>query len=699
MSDANLLEFTPSDDHAAASVAVDLQTRSPHPVNPLLYGKFCEHLGHNIYLGMEAQVLYNPTFGKMKVAEAFFANRAGRVGWPDPDRVKASYNDGAALGWFRVGADADVLLSPDAGPGGNDAQRFETVGATPETPAGIGQYVYLPVHRTRCYEIRMLARAVQPCEVTVLLFRVDPDGEPGEVFVAVDAELQSEWGELICELEIPADVTLNADGPYLFALTTDDPANVVVDYAMVYPADHVHNADPEVIAMLKAAKLPLLRWPGGNFVSAYHWIDGVGPVEARPTAPNPVWGGSFESNLFGTDEFIAYCRQVGCEPMICVNAGNGTAQEAAGWVEYCNGSADTLMGSLRADNGHPEPHDVKYWEIGNEIFGRHQVGWTTPAGNVDRFLRFSEAMKEADPSIRILACGGLHMGVDHEWNRLLCTETDGKADCQTHHILEGGSVAASIDVKELFHAFMAYPMRIRADYELMRQRMAEAGIVDGRIAITELQLFAGVSDPHGEKGRAMQATMPTPATISEALYATLIIHECIRLGDFVEMLTHSATVNHGGGLRKQFQRVWGNPVHYAHVMGVEMAGATPVKVSLSCGTFSTGREFGHLPVVEAAPDLDAMAVVSADGETLTVMIVHRAAEAGEVEVTIDVGGFADAGAAEVVTLTGETLSDENTYDDPGRIVPAASSAEVAGGKVVLAVAPYSLTRVRVRRGE
>jgi len=696
MSETKLLAFTPAADHSAARIAVDLQSRSPHAVNPLLYGKFCEHLGHNIYLGMEAQVLYNHTFGKMKVQEGFFADRARRLGWGDPEEIKASYDDGAALGWFRLGEAEEVLLSPDAGPGGNQAQRFETPGATSDVPAGIAQWVHLPAHRTRHYEIKLLVRATVPCELQISLFRPDPAGALEEIaFVAADVD--SEWKLLGGEMEIDADAELDGDGPYLFALTTETPANVVVDYVAVYPADHLGGADPEIVAMLKEAKLPILRWPGGNFVSAYNWTDGVGAVEARPTAPNPVWGGTFESNWFGTDEFIAFCRQVGCEPMICVNAGDGTPEEAAGWVEYCNGPADTPMGSLRAVNGHPEPYGVKYWEIGNEIFGRHQVGWTTPAGNVDRFLRFSEAMKAADPTIRLLACGGLHLGVDHEWNRLLCTETNGTADCQTHHILEGGTLAPPFDVKELYHAFMAYPVRIRQDYERMRQRMSAAGIADGRIAMTELQLFANVKGPHEEEGRALAAKMPTPSTISEALYATLIIHECIRLGEFVEMVTHSATVNHGGGLRKHLQRVWANPVHYAHVMGVEMAGATPVKVSLTCGTFSTGREFGHLPVVEAAPDLDALAVVDENDGALTLMIVHRSGQAGPVAVTVDLAGFVQAGQAEVVTLAGETLSDENTYEQPDRIVPVTSTAAVEGGKVALTVAPYSLTRVRVRK--
>ncbi len=170
------------------------------------------------------------------------------------------------------------------------------------------------------------------------------------------------------------------------------------------PADHVGGADPDVIRLLKASRLPILRWPGGNFVSGYHWEEGVGPIDARPTVPNYAWG-AVETHRFGTDEFLAYCRVVGCEPMICINGGDGTPEEAARWVEYCNGAPSTPMGRLRTKHGYREPYGVRHWELGNELWGRWQYHWTTAAGYVDRYRRFAEAMRTADPSIELYACG------------------------------------------------------------------------------------------------------------------------------------------------------------------------------------------------------------------------------------------------------------------------------------------------------
>jgi len=164
------------------------------------------------------------------------------------------------------------------------------------------------------------------------------------------------------------------------------------------PADHVDGWRPEVIAVLKSLRSGVYRWPGGNFVSAHDWRDAIGDPDQRPTIWDPVWN-AVQSNDVGTDEFMALCRLTGVEPYITVNSGFGDARSAAEYVEYANSPATTPWGAKRAANGHPEPYRVKLWEVGNEIYGRWQVSWTTPGGNADRYLRFRAAMLKADPTI------------------------------------------------------------------------------------------------------------------------------------------------------------------------------------------------------------------------------------------------------------------------------------------------------------
>jgi alpha-L-arabinofuranosidase len=130
----------------------------------------------------------------------------------------------------------------------------------------------------------------------------------------------------------------------------------LVDEGSPLSDEHGHRLD--VLEAARALRMPLLRWPGGNFVSGYHWQDGIGPKEQRPRRIELAWRGE-ESNRFGTDEFMAYCQALGTESYICVNLGTGTIDEAQAWVEYCNGTGNSSWANLRRQNGHPEPYQVK----------------------------------------------------------------------------------------------------------------------------------------------------------------------------------------------------------------------------------------------------------------------------------------------------------------------------------------------------
>ena len=706
-SNSTLLQHTLSPNLESATLAVDARARAPYTISPLLYGKFCEHLGANIYHGMEAQILFNCTFGKWRFSigdnhrdggvreetdrdwvERRIVAHADRLGWPNPQRVINAYFGGGAYGWFEAGngVRTDVGLSPDAGPYGDRAQRVEVRQASTDAPRGIGVWTYLPLHRTRIYNFRIVARAVEPCTLDLTLLPAEAGG-PGAIASSQPEHRVADHHRDACLCRRTRRPTPSTRPRSLPPRRRTSSSIACCSTRMT----HVDGADPDIIRMLREAHLPLLRWPGGNFVSGYHWRDGVGPVDARPTLPNPAWEG-LEFNLFGTDEFIAFCRAVGCEPMICVNAGNGTPDEAAAWVEYCNGGSETPMGRLRAQNGHPEPYGVRIWEIGNEIYGHWQVGWTTPGGNVDRYRRFREAMLAADPTLRILGCG-YGNEPDSEWNHRLIAESGQTLQTITDHILTGGSVTAETDPVELYHAFMGYPVVLEERYRALEARMRDAGIADPHLAITELQLFSHFQGDTPPDSKLTPAMMPRPDTIAEAISLTAITHMAIRLGGFAEIITHSATVNHGGGLRKERERVYANPVHYAHALGNAIVGGAPVVARLTCGSLSTSHSFAHIPPMENIPVVDAMAVVAASGD-LVVTLVHRGADCGPIGLTFDLEGFQAQPRADVVTLAGDTWYDRNTREDPENIDLRHTQVELGSEQQLsLTLAPFSITQI------
>lgn len=178
-------------------------------------------------------------------------------------------------------------------------------------------------------------------------------------------------------------------------------------------------------------EIPILRWPGGNFVSNYHWQDGIGPISQRPTRVELAWL-STESNKFGTDEFIEYCRALNVEPYFCLNMGTGTYEEALAWVEYCNGTGNTHWANLRRKNtGRDEPHNVKYWGLGNEVHGPWQIGHLSATDYTKMASRWAHGIKLLDPSVKLVSCG--NQG-NSEWDREVLNGLIGIVDYHSIHL-------------------------------------------------------------------------------------------------------------------------------------------------------------------------------------------------------------------------------------------------------------------------
>ena len=185
-------------------------------------------------------------------------------------------------------------------------------------------------------------------------------------------------------------------------------------YEGVYEPDSPH-ADSngfrtDVIEAIKRLKMPLMRYPGGNFVSAYDWTDGIGPREKRPSRPDFAWS-SRESNHFGTDEFMQWCELAETAPMMAVNLGTKGATEAGALLEYCNLPTGTYWADKRAENGHPEPYGVKVWCLGNEMDGPWQAGHVPAEEYARRASAAGKIMRGFDKSIELVACGSSGRGM------------------------------------------------------------------------------------------------------------------------------------------------------------------------------------------------------------------------------------------------------------------------------------------------
>src|SRR6267142_2017438 len=175
----------------------------------------------------------------------------------------------------------------------------------------------------------------------------------------------------------------------------------------------------DVVEALKKIKVPVLRWPGGCFADEYHWKDGIGPRDKRPSLINTHWGGVVENNHFGTHEFMDLCEQLGCEAYVCGNVGSGSVTEMMEWIEYMTSDANSPMANLRRQNGRDKPWKVRYFGVGNESWGCG--GNMRPEFYADNFRRYSTFLKNySGNQIYRIACGA--NVADYHWTEVLMAD-------------------------------------------------------------------------------------------------------------------------------------------------------------------------------------------------------------------------------------------------------------------------------------
>jgi alpha-L-arabinofuranosidase len=293
------------------------------------------------------------------------------------------------------------------------------------------------------------------------------------------------------------------------------------------PLSDEHGFRKDVMDVVRPLHMPVLRWPGGNFVSGYHWTDGIGPQEKRPARLELAWH-TQESNRFGTDEYIEYCRTIGTEPYICVNMGSGTLDEARAWIEYCNGTTDTYWANLRRQNGHEEPYHVKYWGLGNEMYGPWQIGMLSAEDYVKKAIEFAKVMQWTDPSIELVSCGESGLS---DWDRVVLEGLAPFVRYHSIHIYTGSSDYYS-NVLSAHQAERAVES-CKAMIDLVRYRKGIKHPID--IAYDEWNIWFRM--------REAESGLEERYTLSDALAVATYLNGFVRHCDSVKIANLAQLVN------------------------------------------------------------------------------------------------------------------------------------------------------------
>lgn len=378
-------------------------------VSPNVYGHFTEHLVNVMYDGMWSELVYGRKFESPMV---------GRLAHPIAEPWRP-FNDHDDVMYWR-----GPYPAPRHSPSHGDCHHSQSIGF-PEGHAGGERGIVAPdirVDENTAYRFRARVRRVGPAEeLRVALRSADGTTVLGETTIPLEEIQQTMFNDLSFNIptlmwmdpvswhEIEGTVTATGtDHSGHLSLTLEVPpgeqAMVWFDWVSLMPADNLDGWHSRVVEELAALPARMLKWPGGCMADDYNWRLGVGPRDSRHCDVDRAWLG-WDENDVGTDEFLQLCERTGIEPYIGVNAGSGTPEEAAAWVEYVNGPADSEWGQLRAANGHPEPYNVRYWSIGNEQWGHFERGYVGPTGYAERYQRFAEAMRKVDPSIVLVAVG------------------------------------------------------------------------------------------------------------------------------------------------------------------------------------------------------------------------------------------------------------------------------------------------------
>lgn len=430
----------------------------------------------------------------------------------------------------------------------------------------------------------------------------------------------------------------------------------------------------DVLEALRRMGVPMLRWPGGCFADDYHWEDGVGPQESRPRRINQFWGQQVETNEVGTDEFLTLCRLLGAEPYLAANVGSGTPAQAKRWYEYVNYGGDSTLARQRAAHGHAAPYNVRYWGIGNELWGCG--GTMTAAEYAHHYRRFANyfdpiltkpgaSVNEPGEFLKpyLIACGP--NGNDPRWTReLLKGIHERVADWHfrihglaAHYYCGTAGTATEFTTEqwyELLHRASAVEKLIRDQRQAMDEYDPKRSI---DLIIDEWGTWHPPTPGRNPKHLWQQSTL------RDALVAALTLDIFHRHADVVKAaaIAQIANVLQSMVLTEGDQMVLTPTYHVFEMYGPHRGSRllrTTLETPIIRGHWGNPAVQGELPWLACSASADGSGAV-----TVTVTNAHA-----ELPADLAIQGISHAHCTARV-LTAEELQDHNTFENPSLVAP------------------------------
>lgn len=485
-------------------------------------------------------------------------------------------------------------------------------------------------------------------------------------------------GKLISQqpavIKIDFDRKIGAVDPNIYGAFVE-PIRTVV-YGSIYdpksPFADENGFRKDFIQLVKELKIPVVRWPGGNYVSGYNWEDGIGPKEQRPARLDIAWH-QIEKNQMGTDEYVKLCNLIGAENFICINAGLGTLDQARHWVEYCNYESGTYYSDLRRKYGNEKPFNVKYWALGNEIDGP----WQTGQKNVEDYCKFAleaaKIMRLVDGNIKFIACGASNYGRGTnnawiDWNDYVLQHMAGQIDYLSVHRYVREALGSNTNFPGTMSAGLDIDQKIEIVKALIAKAMAKSG--------TKRPIYISFDEWSG-------GGPGTGNTLTGSLMVAQHLNSFIRHADIVKManITMLSSLV-GNSPEGDFK----NALYQAFYLYSNNSHGTALDVYVGCEKYDN-------PIFKDIPYLDVTAVLNDSAKTLIVNVVNRhESNAMTSELLLQSGEF--TGSAIIKQINAETVTSANTRTHEA-VAITSKEIQLQGNKTSFSFPAHSFTQMLI----
>ena len=501
--------------------------------------------------------------------------------------------------------------------------------------------------------------------------------------IAAPAALRAQAGPLTARVKIDTERPIGAIDPLIYGNFIEHLGRCI-EGGVFEEGSRLSDANGFRKDVLEAARnlnVTLLRWPGGNFASNYHWRDGIGPRDKRPARLEMAWG-TTESNRFGTHEFLQYVELLGTQPYICVNLGTGTWEEAQQWVEYVNSSVDTAVTRQRKENGRAQPWKVTYWGLGNEMDGPWQMGHRSAEDYGKHALEAAKLMKLTDPSIKLVAAGSSNYnpGADWTgWNRTVLEHLKRHADYLALHRYVGNR-------DNDYYEFMASSLDVDA-----KTKTAE-GIIDialsgeprGRriyIAWDEWNVWYRARGAQ-QRGRRI---LEERYNLEDALVVATFLNSFVNHAHIVKMANMAQLVNVIAPMFTNEQGMFLQSIYYPLQLFANNTKGTALQLFVDCPAYQS-KTYGDVPYLDVSSSLD--------GATLVLNVVNRHKDQ-PIATEFQLQDKQFAGPVDVAEVAGPDLKAENDFGST-KVQATTRSIRADGRTLRYSFPPRSYTMLKAR---